>query len=418
MPSENSQPLPLAPVPNGTGGELKKSKRKRTNDTAAQGGIRPSPYTPIPMLMRIPIPEAPPQEGTPITTATATRQWSEDTPHTPHQTIWQQSLLEVPPQTPPSPSPNPEYNLPLNQMDLDPNKTIDTPAAPRDTQAIPFLPHLEQVTPPLREQGNPPPINDQYVTDNFETSLEARMATAATTGMILNGGLGPHHDPLDKYSLGPMPTVHIAYPTAVLKNIDHKIIEMWVKHQPEKLLTIPFDSEAKNKNNHSTIAGRIFAVVTEITKANDLSVATPEPSETAREKDQMPMAFLIYNLTSTQRKTLLDREVWSSASITFYVTLLNLICPDFLFAIKDLFTMDEEVRTLVQNVWHDAETETFALSLIESTPDDKKEKTAKAINTFILSLKVKCLNIRGSRNALKPQYNIYANGKALPNDIL
>jgi hypothetical protein len=215
-----------------------------------------------------------------------------------------------------------------------------------------------------------------------------------------------------------MPTVHIAYPTAVLDNIDHKIIEMWVKHQPEKLLTIPFDSKAKKKNNHSTIARRIFAVVTKITKANDLSVATPEPSETAREKDQMPTAFLIYNLTSAQQKTLLDREVWSSASITFCVTPLNLICPDFLFAIKDLFTMDKEVRTLVQNVWHNAETKTFALSLIESTPDDKREKTAKAINTFILSLRVECLNIRGSRNALKPQYNIYANGEALPNDIL
>jgi hypothetical protein len=80
--------------------------------------------------------------------------------------------------------------------------------------------------------------------------------------------------------------------------------------------------------------------------------------------------------------------------------------------------MDKEVRTLVQNVWHDAETKTFALSLIESAPDDKKEKTAKAINTFILSLRVERLDIRGSGNALKPQYNIYANREALPNDIL
>ena len=45
------------------------------------------------------------------------------------------------------------------------------------------------------------------------------------------------------------------------------------------------------------------------------------------------MTFLIYNLTDSQKQTLLSRYVWSSKAITFHVLPLSLACLDFLFRI-------------------------------------------------------------------------------------
>jgi hypothetical protein len=47
---------------------------------------------------------------------------------------------------------------------------------------------------------------------------------------------------------------------------------------------------------------------------------------------------------------LLHRSVWSFTNITFHVIHLERTCPDFLFIIKDLTTIEEEVLKAVRQV--------------------------------------------------------------------
>jgi hypothetical protein len=350
------------------------------------------------------------------------RPWPESTPYLPNQQTWPQFTRgPATPGAPPSPSPNASHDFRMLQMDMN-NSEITTETNEDLTMEYEDPQATQEQSPP---QHNLPHTPEPYregleeednFTNHFHTSLEDRMAAAVTTGIIPITGLRLHRNPLDKYTLGPMPTVHIAHPTAVLDLIDLKTIEMWVKYKPEKLLAIPFDSVVDNKNQRNMIAGKIFAAITEITGSRELSVATPEPNDEAKNTNNMPVTFLVYNLTTTQQKLLLERQVWSSTSITFRTTPLDLIRPNFLFAIKDLFTRDEEVYKLVQEVWQDDETEMFTGSLIEDVPERFKGQARAAIKTFLDSMTVERLDIMGSGNALKPEYNIYANGSALPTD--
>ena len=65
----------------------------------------------------------------------------------------------------------------------------------------------------------------------------------------------------------------------------------------------------------------------------------------------MPTIFLIYNLTDTQKQNLLNREIWSFKNITFCVTTMEPVHPDYLFSICGLITKStDEVKEAILQV--------------------------------------------------------------------
>ena len=214
-----------------------------------------------------------------------------------------------------------------------------------------------------------------------------------------------------------MPTVQIAHPTAELGDVDEDQIDEWIPYPGMKLLAIPFDTDAYNLANHDRLCGKIFAAINEITNSNEASISAPKPSPEVVLRQRAPISFLIYNLTQPQYQLLLACTIWSSTSITFHVTPLDLVKPNFLFQIQGFTTkLTEQVHNLVANTWHNTETGDFVASILEEAQENEKPSLTHNIRSFLDSAYVTRLDTRDSGNVLAPRYNIYAKSDLISND--
>ena len=109
-------------------------------------------------------------------------------------------------------------------------------------------------------------------------------------------------NPIKKYTKGVMLKVHSAYPMAALCNIDHKIIDAWETHLNKKLLIQPFGTQALDTENHEMLKALMFRAIIE----SNIAIAEPTPKHPSR---KTPVSFLVYNLSVTQKQTLLQKEV-------------------------------------------------------------------------------------------------------------
>ena len=125
-------------------------------------------------------------------------------------------------------------------------------------------------------------------------------------------------------------------------------------------------------------------------------------------KSKTPTSFLIYNITQEQAAFLLERKVWSSRAITFRVAPFEFTCPSFLFAIKELSTLQpKDVYPIVKSVWESEATRVFVETLINDTPDDEKEKTIHDIRLLLSSMSLERLDIKEVGNNLCLRFNVY-----------
>ena len=78
----------------------------------------------------------------------------------------------------------------------------------------------------------------------------------------------------------------------------------------------------------------------------------PTASQEVRESNCTPMAFMIYNITEEEATLLLKWHIWLSQSISFCITMLVLVCLDFLFTIKGMATLtNTNIKATVKRAW-------------------------------------------------------------------
>ena len=215
-------------------------------------------------------------------------------------------------------------------------------------------------------------------------------------------------DPLEQYTKGEMPQVHLAHPTAALSDIELDTIGEWEALPGSKLLAQAFGGYAANPKTHGTLWTLIFGAVLDITKSNTAAVCAPQQSQTST---KTPISFLIYKLTETQKQMLLHRRVWSSTMITFRVLPIEPACPDFLFQIKDLTTLaTQEVYQAIHEVWHDETTGAFLDTICNEIPDESRDEAERTLLSFINSMWTTILDTRHRGNIPAPTFCIYASG--------
>jgi hypothetical protein len=133
----------------------------------------------------------------------------------------------------------------------------------------------------------------------------------------------------------------------------------------------------------------------------------------------MPTVFLIYNLMELQRQTLLNREVWSSKSITFCVTTIEPVHPNYLFSICGFTTKSEdEVKDTVLQVWKGTESQNFLASLHQTFPENLRYKAGITLQNFIDLLKITMLDTKDPGDAGAPTFNIYIQANLIPDNGL
>ena len=306
--------------------------------------------------------------------------------------------------TPPS-SPSPQTVLeaparplwPDHHTPITPAMDVDGPEPPQ-----PLIQRPEEFTSPVPENSTPEmdpvrPLLRSIVTTNRD---HGSRATAARNTIW---------DPIDKYNKSPMPKIHDANPTAIFDLIDLSVIDEWDSFPEGKLAAIPFGNEVNKLYRHDDIRRKIFNAAAEITKAQHAAVAGPRPHANARQNARPPHTFLIYNLSELQRRTLLERTVWSSAEITFRVAPLLPTKPDFLFSITGLSTLaTDDVREMILNTWRKKETLIVVKAAIQTTDEATPTTNLRTLEDFLNTLEVKRLDIKEKKGALAPEFNVYA----------
>ena len=133
----------------------------------------------------------------------------------------------------------------------------------------------------------------------------------------------------------------------------------------------------------------------------------------------MPTVFLIYNLTEMQRQILLNREVWSSKNITFRVTTMEPVRPDYLFSICGLTTKSiDEVKDSILLTWKSQESQDFLTSLERTVPENQRHKAKAILQSFTDTLQVRMLDTKDPGNASAPTFNVYTQADLIPDDGL
>ena len=206
-----------------------------------------------------------------------------------------------------------------------------------------------------------------------------------------------------------MPPIQDAGPTSLFNHIDLAILKEWDDRPGGKVLAIPFNMDIKTIETHNLFRSKILTAVTEIITTQEASIAAPKPSTDTVSKSKTPTSFLIYNITQEQATFLLERKVWSSRAITFQVAPFEFTCPSFLFAIKELSTLQpKDVYPIVKTILESEATRVFVETLINDTPDDEKEKTVHDICLLLSSMSLERLDIKEVGNNLCPRFNVYA----------
>ena len=408
--------------------EVRRSKRKRTSKrpiptTPTQHPNLPTPlantedpthtgnigdttdmesmYEPRPKLNTISIP------------VEATRQGFQDNPPAtpaPRHGISNQQPLPIPtfpnndtPTPPSSPSPQTALNAPDRPLWSD----HDTPTMEIDDPQM-MQPCIQHNTTPITS------TLPKDATQGLGTPLAPLRAIVTTNRDHANlaGTRNISWDPLDKYTRATMPKINDAHPTAIFDLIDLSVIDEWDSYPEGKLAAIPFGSEVRNLDLHDDIRNRIFVAAAEITKAQQISVSGPRPNAHARETRRYPSTFLIYDLSELQRRTLLERQIWSSTEITFRVAPILPCRSDFLFSIAGLTTLTtDNVRDMVFKVWQDKETLAMIHETTRVTDTEGPMIQVRALEDFLNSMEVKRLDVREKKGALSPRFNVYADSK-------
>ena len=236
-------------------------------------------------------------------------------------------------------------------------------------------------------------------------------------------------DPLDKFSKGITITIHEAYPGSAYARMKQDVLDDWRKVEGETLLAIPFGSDAESAELHNETCDLIFDAVGEITQSKSYGVASPIKKEelqalittqrrqsTGQKRKQpleerLPATFLIHSLSKVHYQILMQQTVWASQAITFRITPPEMICPDFLFAIKGLRSnCVKQVEKCVRDTWNDEITTCFFQNGIAKMGEKERAIVSHSVQMFKESMWVEKIEKRVQGGTKKPIFNVYVNG--------
>lgn len=291
------------------------------------------------------------------------------------------------------------------------NQTHATLLSALQNEAISSTPAADASDTPLHF---PPVLEADQSFASHTISVRDRLLDAEERGGPFGNNNSTARTPLNKYTKGPFPPINYAHPTTVFDHLDLNLVGDWDNLPNGKILAQPLGPDARSIEKHPHLKSLLFAAIVEITNSHDVSVSAPRAKANSY---RSPFSFLIYNITEMQARKLLERRIWSSPTITFSTSTFNPGCPDYMFSIKNLTTMDDKiVLNMVKEVWLDQSTATFLLNVCENIPEHLKEQANHTLQRLLYSIKVSRLDIKLRGNAIAPVFNIYANGSLIPDD--
>lgn len=272
---------------------------------------------------------------------------------------------------------------------------MSAPPPPQNNPASPS-------EPPTQSSDTPRPKNRTKLPNPDQ------VAEAALLRSQVKDKRATTRDPLENFTKDVTIVIQDAHPDVAYEFLDNQTIQEWDALEGDKLFAIPFENDACNPELNEKISLQIFSAVAAITKSWTVGVATPLPSEELRRRNRMPNIFLIHNLTEMHYQILTQQTVWASQKVTFRVKPTDMLCPTFMFAIRDLRTLDADlVRNTIRSLWNDQTTSQFFLSAVQNLDEDARTEILSSIQQFLDSVHVTRLDTRDEGATLRPTFNVY-----------
>jgi hypothetical protein len=300
-----------------------------------------------------------------------------------------------------------EIEMPLDTLRHSPDQTLAQAEdeTMSDLPVIALSPTATRTKPPTTPQASE------------EDLLRAHLAVAETNRSIIkSNGINsltviPQFTPVP---MGGFPHIHLAHAAQLFDYQAAKVITAWLKVPYPKILVRVFDHDGKNPSvKGPVIVERLRIAVSEIAhfvhqENQDVKVSPPCP-EALTEDTNLPLSFLIYNISEETQTLLLNQRVWSSTEITFAAHQFKVKTPPLLlFCLQGFSTTDTAtIRAAVYEVWTEDVTR-WDICDILSEGDIPEDKVHAASWDFIKTLWIERLDFKVSGGILLPRYNVFA----------
>jgi len=267
-------------------------------------------------------------------------------------------------------------------------------------------PNTTQLTPPAYT----PTAEEQAILDHLALAEENRAVTRDNGRNHLT--TLPQFTPVP---LGGFPHSHPSHSAQIFDFLDNQVLMSWFQVEKPKFIVRVFDHTGKDvAENAALLTERIRTNITIIAKfiqqdAPPVRVSPPHATGGKENKD-LPLCFLVHNISPETYDTILSQRIWSASDITFEAFHFNCSTPPYLLFCLNGFTTHEKdtVVKAVADVWaHDdnrAEIGDF-LSIGGEIPE---EKIHTATYSLIRSIYVEHLDFRVSGGIAVPRFNIFA----------
>jgi len=250
-----------------------------------------------------------------------------------------------------------------------------------------------------------------------EQNILAHLALAGKNRAAVQND-GPHHiTSLPQFMptpLGGFPLTHLSHSAQVFNHLDNKVLLAWFQVDHPKFVVRIFDQTGKDVLDKAAIlAERVRANVSIVAnfihqEAQPGRVSPPQP-QGGKDAKNLPLSFLVHNISPEMRDRILSQRVWSATDITFEARPFS--CqrpPDLLFCVTGFTSPDTDtVRKTVADVWA-YEDNRAHINDILSMSEIPEEKVHVATWNLIKSIRVERLDFKIAGGLPVPRFNIFA----------
>ncbi|KAA1469620.1 hypothetical protein DENSPDRAFT_849013 [Dentipellis sp. KUC8613] len=198
-------------------------------------------------------------------------------------------------------------------------------------------------------------------------------------------------------------------------------LQAWERLLGPKLIVRVFDQDTHDAAMHAHLVLGIKRIIVQATGDQNLQVAAPSmnPSTPGLPRGAVP-AFMIYGASAQHAATLIEKRIWSTATLSFEIIPFEPPLPDFLTSTSGFTTGDlETVRTEVLAHWLSAD----SLARLSAINDTIAERQLGHFNPgqlvqYLQSLRVEKLNMKTIGGEAAPWFNLFADSSLVPSDEL
>ena len=214
--------------------------------------------------------------------------------------------------------------------------------------------------------------------------------------------------------IGGFPLTHASHSAQIFDFLDNQALLAWFQVEHPKFLVRIFDHSGKDvADKAALLSERIrtnIAIVANFVnqEAPAVKVSPPRPNGGKMAKN-LPLCFLVHNISEEATNLILSQRIWSATNITFEAHQFN--CshpPSLLFCLSGFTTQETDtVNKTVADVWAHGDNR-HQIDDILSMSEIPEDQVHKATYDLINSIRVEYLDFKVSGGLSVPRFNIFA----------